>query len=106
MNTETQKTECTKIENVALSNKVGVLASCINCKWNMDQSDGPEYGGAWYACEKPGNEYMGNLNGFPFKTPQKCCDLSFVHMIDWEKEAAKQRMQSEDKSVDYGDELE
>ena len=64
-----------------------VLASCYNCDWRMDQSDGPEYGSPWYACEKPGKEHMSNLKGFPFRTPQKCCELDIGHTIDWAAEA-------------------
>ena len=75
-----------------------VLASCINCQWNMDQSDGPEYGGAWYACEKPGKEHMSNLKGFPFKTAQKCFELHIAYTVDWDSESKKQQwMQSEIK---------
>ena len=66
-----------------------ILGSCENCAHCMDQSDGPEYGPSWYACEKPGREFMGNLKGFPFKTAQKCCDLSIAFTVDWEAEAKK-----------------
>ena len=67
-----------------------VLASCDNCHYRMDQSDGPEYGPAWYACEKPGKEHMSNLKGFPFKTPQKCCELNTAFLVDWGEEAKNQ----------------
>ena len=66
-----------------------VLASCGHCAYCMDQSDGPEYGPSFYGCEKPGKEHMSNLKGFPFKTPRKCCELSFVYLVDWEAEARK-----------------
>lgn len=66
-----------------------VIASCINCAYNMDQSDGPEYGPPYFACEKDGKQHMTNLKGFPFKTPQKCCELHFSHMIDWDDEACE-----------------
>jgi len=63
-----------------------VLASCENCQWCTDHSDGPEYGPAFYGCEKEGKEHMSNLKHFPFKTSQDCCDLSFHFLIDWNKE--------------------
>lgn len=65
-----------------------VLASCNSCRHCLDQSDGPEYGPSWYACEKKGKEHMSNLKRFPFKTPQKCCELAYWHLVDWDKEAA------------------
>lgn len=64
-----------------------ILASCINCTWCMDQSDGPEYGSAWYACENPKKSHMSNLKNFPFETAQKCCRLGIAHTVDWGKEA-------------------
>ena len=67
-----------------------VLASCENCTHCMDQSDGPEYGPQWYACEHPEKGYMSNLKGFPFKTQQGCCELHMAFTIDWEAEAKKQ----------------
>jgi hypothetical protein len=66
-----------------------VLASCQNCHHCSDESDGPEYGPSWYVCAKPGREHVGNLRGFPFKTPQKCCELHIAHMVDWSAEARK-----------------
>jgi hypothetical protein len=66
-----------------------VLASCRHCTWCMDESDGPEYGPEWYACEKPGKEHMSNLKWFPFKTAQKCCELSIGFTIDWTAYAKK-----------------
>ena len=66
-----------------------VLANCLNCAWKSNQSDGPEYGPSWYACEKPGSKHMSNLKGFPFKTPQKCCKLHIAYTVDWKKEADK-----------------
>lgn len=64
-----------------------ILASCKNCAHCSDESDGPEYGPPWYACEK--KPHMTNLKWFPFKTPQKCCELSIGHTIDWHAEANK-----------------
>lgn len=66
-----------------------VLASCDHCAYCMDQSDGPEYGPSWYACEKDGKEHMSNLKGFPFKTAQKCCSLHIAFVVDWAEEARK-----------------
>ena len=66
-----------------------VLASCENCSHCSDLSDGYEYGGPFYGCEKVGKKHMGNLKGFPFKTPQKCCDLDIAFTVDWEAEAKK-----------------
>jgi len=66
-----------------------VLASCLNCNWRTDVSDGPEYGPPWYVCVKAGKEHMSNLLGFPFKTPQKCCDLSITYTVNWKEEAKK-----------------
>lgn len=66
-----------------------ILASCNNCTWCMDESDGPEYGPPWYACEKPGREFVSNLKSLPFKTPQKCCELDIAFTVDWEAEARK-----------------
>jgi hypothetical protein len=64
-----------------------VIASCENCANCIDQSDGPEYGPAWYSCEKPGREFMSNLRGFPFTTAQKCCELDVAYLVDWDAEA-------------------
>lgn len=66
-----------------------ILASCNNCMHCMDQSDGYEYGPPWYACEKEGKEHMSNLRGFPFNTAQKCCELHYAYLVDWDAEAAK-----------------
>lgn len=66
-----------------------VLASCVNCEHCRDQSDGPEYGSPWFACEKEGKEHMSNLKGFPFKTSQKCCELDVTFLIDWDEEHRK-----------------
>ncbi len=63
-----------------------VLASCINCKYIDDVSDGWEYGPAWYVCDKKGREHVSNLKSFPFRTSQSCCELSFLHTVDWAKE--------------------
>jgi hypothetical protein len=62
-----------------------VVASCINCTHNEDVGDGWEYGGSWYVCSKKGKEHISNLNGFPFKTPQKCCELHIAFTVDWNK---------------------
>lgn len=64
-----------------------VLASCEHCAHCFDDSDGPEYGPAWYVCvERP---HMSNLKSFPFKTSQKCCELAFWFLVDWDAEAKK-----------------
>lgn len=76
-----------------------VLASCEHCAHLSDQSDGPEYGPSWYACEKPGKEHMNNLKGFPFKTPQKCCELNIAFCVDWKAEA--KRMDDEQAICSY-----
>lgn len=68
-----------------------VLASCMNCAHNQDVSDGPEYGGPYYACTKEGKEHMSYLKHWPFKTPQKCCELHMAYMHDWEKIAKEQK---------------
>ena len=60
-----------------------ILASCQNCEHKEDVSDGYEYGGPFYACTKEGKEHMSNLKGWPFKTPQKCCDLHSMHTTNW-----------------------
>jgi hypothetical protein len=65
-----------------------VLASCENCNFCSDVSDGPEYGGPFYACEKNKKEHMSHLKGFPFKTSQKCCELSIYFLIDFKEELA------------------
>ncbi|MCH6256699.1 hypothetical protein MLD52_09085 [Puniceicoccaceae bacterium K14] len=67
-----------------------ILASCKNCGWCTDQSDGYEYGPPWYTCEKKGKEHMSNLKGFPFKTAQKCCELDITYLVDWAAEARKE----------------
>ena len=66
-----------------------ILASCENCEHRQDDSDGPEYGGPRYICAKQGKEHMSNLKGFPFKTAQKCCELHFCFMVDWDAEDKK-----------------
>ena len=66
-----------------------VLASCDHCMHCRDQSDGPEYGPAWYACEHPEKTHMSNLKSFPFKTAQKCCELSIAFTVNWSAEARK-----------------
>ena len=64
-----------------------VLASCTNCEHCFDDSDGWEYGPAFYNCDK--NPKMANLKGFPFKTPQKCCELNISFMVNWDEEYKK-----------------
>ena len=59
-----------------------ILASCEHCTDCSDVSDGPEYGPAWYVCDK--KPHMSNLKGFPFKTAQKCCILSIGFTADWD----------------------
>ncbi len=68
-----------------------ILASCINCQHNSDISDGPECGGPFFACEKPGKEYMSNLKYWPFKTAQKCCDLHIMYTVDWDAEIKREK---------------
>lgn len=65
-----------------------VLASCQNCAHRFDDSDGWEYGPPAYNCEE--KPHMANLKGFPFKTAQKCCELHFSFLVDWDAEAKKQ----------------
>jgi hypothetical protein len=62
-----------------------VLASCNNCAYKEDVSDGPEYGGPYYACTKEGKEHMYHLKYWPFKTSQTCCELHMCYTIDWER---------------------
>ncbi|MFT5766722.1 MAG: hypothetical protein ACI9DH_000541 [Halioglobus sp.] len=64
-----------------------IKASCTHCSHCFDDSDGPEYGSAFYNCDK--KPHMSNLKGFPFKTSQKCCSLDIGHTIDWAVEAKK-----------------
>jgi len=74
-----------------------VIASCENCAHCVDQSDGAEYGSSFYGCEKKGQERMSNLRGFPFRTAQKCCELHFVHLIDWDPEHLKGERSSDER---------
>ena len=68
-----------------------IEASCINCRHNEDISDGPEYSNyPWRACTKRGKEHMSNLKGFPFSTPQKCCELNIAFTVDWDKVAREE----------------
>lgn len=67
-----------------------VLANCVHCTHCSDESGGPEYGDPWFVCLKEGKEHMGNLKNFPFKTPQKCCELHIAFTVDWNAEAKKQ----------------
>lgn len=64
-----------------------VTTSCTNCNHCRDQSDGPEYGPAFYGCEK--KPHMSNLKGFPFKTPQRCFEISWHFTVDWDAEAKR-----------------
>jgi len=64
-----------------------VIASCVHCNHCEDDSDGWEYGPAFYICNK--KPHMSNLKGFPFKTSQKCCELHFSFLVDWDAEAKK-----------------
>ena len=59
-----------------------ILASCEHCTHCLDDSDGWEYGPAYYICDK--KPHMSNLKGFPFKTAQKCCDLAIAFTADWD----------------------
>lgn len=65
-----------------------VIASCKSCAHCFDDSDGWEYGPPFYSCEK--RPRMANLKGFPFKSSQKCCELHFSFLVDWDAEAKKQ----------------
>ena len=96
MSTETTPLSAVKVEPVVMRDGYlpafdgePILASCQHCAYCIDQSDGPEYGESWYACEKEGREFMSNLKGFPFRTPQKCCSLSIAFTVDWAAEAKK-----------------
>ena len=63
-----------------------VVQCCENCEHLYDDSDGPEYGPPWPRCNsKP---HMENLNAFPFKTPQRCFEIAWWHLVDWAAEGA------------------
>jgi len=68
-----------------------ILASCVNCRYCSDVSDGPEYGPTFYACEKRGKEHMSNLKHFPFKSAQNCCELSIGFLVDWDAQASTEK---------------
>jgi hypothetical protein len=72
-----------------------VLASCNHCSYCEDDSDGWEYGPAYYICNK--KPHMSNLKGFPFQTAQKCCVLHFSFMVDWNAVAEKERLEDLEK---------
>lgn len=72
-----------------------VITNCMNCQHNNDVSDGPEYGGPYFACTKEGKEYMSNLKHWPFKTPQKCFDLHYIHHINFAEIARKEQLAME-----------
>lgn len=64
-----------------------VPRNCANCQGLYDDSDGPEYGPRYPRCSiKP---HMENLRGFPFRTPQRCFQIAWWHLVDWDAEAAK-----------------
>lgn len=48
---------------------------CENCEHIFDDSDGPEYGEAWWRCSK--NASYENLKAFPFKKEMPCFELNF-----------------------------
>lgn len=64
-----------------------VLQNCENCDGLYDDSDGIEYGPPCPCCDiKPHMQY---LKGFPFKTPQKCFQIAWWHLVDWDAEGRK-----------------
>jgi len=65
-----------------------VIASCENCTHCEDVSDGWEYGPPCFDCNK--KPHMSNLKGFPFKTSQKCCELHYSFMVDWDAQIKKE----------------
>lgn len=63
-----------------------VPRNCENCDGLYDDSDGPEYGPPVPACSiKP---HMHYLKHFPFKTPQRCFQIAWWHLVDWDEEGA------------------
>ena len=64
-----------------------IAETCENCEGLYDDSDGPEYGPPCPRCNR--KPHMENLKGFPFKTPQKCFEIHWSHLIDWDAEAKK-----------------
>jgi len=64
-----------------------VPATCENCEGLFDDSDGPEYGPPWMRCRR--KPHMENLRGFPFRTPQRCFEIAWWHLVDWEAEGRK-----------------
>ena len=64
-----------------------VPRNCENCDGLFDDGDGYEYGPPQPACRiKP---QMGYLKHFPFKTPQKCFQIAWWHLVDWDAEGRK-----------------
>lgn len=64
-----------------------VPRNCENCDGLYDDSDGPEYGPPCPCCDiKP---HMHYLKAFPFKTPQKCFQIAWWHLVDWDAEGSK-----------------
>ena len=64
-----------------------VPRNCENCDGLYDDSDGPEYGPPCPSCSiKP---HMHYLKGFPFKTPQKCFQIAWWHLVDWDAEGER-----------------
>lgn len=70
-----------------------ILASCKNCAFYEDVSDGYEYGGPFYACTKEGKEHMSNLKPWPFKTAQKCCALHHMYTVNWAEIAKQEQLE-------------
>lgn len=62
-------------------------SKCMNCSHLDDVSDGPEYGGPYFVCQK--KPHMSNLKSFPFETPQKCFELHWSFNVDWDEVARK-----------------
>ncbi len=66
-----------------------VPAICLNCAHCSNEDDSECGSSPWYICEKEGREHVSNLITFPFKKPQACCELHYVHLVDWDAEAKK-----------------
>lgn len=74
-----------------------VPRNCENCEGLFDDGDGPEYGPPQPACSiKP---HMAYLKNFPFKTPQKCFQISWVHLVDWHAEARKVEIEKQNPTA-------
>lgn len=64
-----------------------VPRNCENCDGLFDDGDGPEYGPPQPACSiKP---QMAYLKPFPFRTPQRCFQIAWWHLVDWDAEGRK-----------------